>query len=182
MRRLALTLGLILVVASCGDDDSAPTAPTTATSAASTSAPATSAVTAAPSTTTAQAIDPGPTDCLEIWPEPTVQAIAGPDFTFTGANPDSSACTFFAAGGIALGWRTGDLAGLETSRSGAGGTAGTEDVAVCDAGFLTELEGGVLIMEAYSAQRGRVYTATVSGFDLGEARPWAEALLAEACG
>jgi hypothetical protein len=110
--------------------------------------------------------------------------VAGTGFTFFAANADNSACTYTALpDGIALAWRASDEAGFEESKRGAGSTGlPVNDVAVCDAGFFTEIQGAVLIMEGYSATQGRAYNATISGTDLSNAQEWGETLISAACG
>lgn len=187
MRRIAVILALVVVSSACSngtavtttlpqaddtgvsDEDSATTVPST---------------TAPPTTTTTQAPATGPTDCLEIWPETALQAIAGSGFAFMNANEARDACTYFgSASGIALAWRSGDRSGFETSKSfvGAAVAGDSLDISVCDVGFYAELEGGDIIMEAHSDAQGRTYTATMSGIDLDDARDWAVALLGTAC-
>jgi len=191
VRRFSTLLCIFLVIAACGDDDAASTtlplvantsADTTTTTASvddTTAAQATSPTSTAPST---EAPITGPTDCLEIWPEVAVQAVAGTEYTFFQANDDRSACTYFnMPNGIALAWRTGDRAGFEASQTGAGVVSGSTDITVCDVGFYTEIQGAVLIMEAHSDAQSRTYTATMSGLESDDAKSWAASLLGSAC-
>lgn len=180
MRRIAPLLALILAIAACGDDDATNTtsAPsTTAASTATTPAPTTTAA----STTTGVAFE-GPTDCLEIWPEALIQEVAGAAFTFFEANADRSACTYLALpDSIALAWRTGDRANFDASKSGAAVTGEVVEVPVCDTAYSIEIQGAILIMEAYSESQGRVYTTTISGLELTDAAAWSTAILEATC-
>jgi len=184
VHRFVVVLALLLVVAACGDDEgsdllpgTSATAPTVATSTASTPS------TAAPTVSTAASqVSDGPTDCLDIWPEAVVQAVTGTDLTFFEANADRSACVYLGLpNSVALGWRSGDLADFEVGKGGAAAVAGATEIAVCDSGYYTELEGAGVIMEAHSSGNGRTYTATVTGLSIDDARDWAAALIGSTC-
>jgi hypothetical protein len=184
MRRVSILLTLLLVVGACGDDDATPLT-STASTAGTESTVATAATTVAPTvtvSTTGLQADDGPTDCLEVWPETVVQAVAGDAFTFFQANADRSACTYFdMPNGIALAWRSGDRADFQLGRSGAGAISGATDIAVCDVGYLIELSEVGVLMEAHSETQRRTYTATMSGMDIDLGRDWAVALFEEVC-
>jgi len=188
MRKIAAVLTIALVIAACGDDDSVgatlpPVDDTPAATSAST-VPVATTTAATPPTSAPAANTPvtGPTDCLEIWPEAAVQAIAGNEYTFFAANDDLSACTYFSMpNGIALAWRTGDRAGFELGKAGAGAVSGTSDSAVCDAGYAIELPGAGILMEAHSDAQGRTFTATMSGMGVDLGREWSAALLEGVC-
>ncbi len=186
MYRFWILLALLLVIGACGDDNTTDLVPPTLETPGDSTAQSGGNTTVPTSPTTSSTVPAtsaaGPTDCLEIWPEAAVQAIAGNAYTFLAANNDRSACTYFGTtNGIALAWRTGDRTGFEASMSGAGVVSGSTDIALCDAGFYTEIQDAVLIMEAHSDAQGRTYTATMSGLDSDDAREWAAALLSGVC-
>jgi len=180
LRHLAILLALFVVIAACGDDAADPSLPADDGTPTETSAPAADPTTTTTPTTPADV--GGPTDCLEIWPEEAVQAITGSGVKFFEANVDQSACVYLGLpNSLALAWRSGDRFGFDTGKSGAAAVSGATDIAVCDAGYYTELEGAGIIMEAHSDGQGRTYTATVTGLDIDTARAWASALLEGAC-
>lgn len=191
MKRSAIAISLAVIIAGCGDDGGGATVPATAGTQASTSAaPATTSADTTPTepvatTTETAAIFAGPTDCLEIWPEAAVQAATGAGFTFFEANPDRSACVYTALSDfVALAWRVSDLAGYEQSRLGAGSTGNeVREVAVCDTGFVTELPGAGILMEAFQESQARAYNVTLTGLDLDleRAEQWGIDLLETAC-
>jgi len=181
MRRVSILLALLLVVGACGDDDATPLTSAASTPGTEPTAATTATPTVTVSTTEPQA-DEGPIDCLEVWPETVVQAVAGDAFTFFQANVDRSACTYFdMPNGIALAWRSGDRADFELGRGGAGAISGATDIAVCDAGYLIELSEVGVLMEAHSETQRRTYTATMSGMDIDLGRDWAVALFEGVC-
>ena len=179
MRRFAILLAFFVVIAACGDDDASTTLPPDADTPTETSAP----VGDTTATTVLQAVDAtGPTDCLEIWPEAAVQAVTGSGIEFFEANADRSACVYLGLpNSLALAWRSGDRFGFDTGKSGVAAVGGATDIAVCDIGYYTELEGAGIIMEAHSDGQGRTYTATVTGIELDTALNWATALLEGVC-
>jgi hypothetical protein len=114
--------------------------------------------------------------------EDHVQAVAGPEYEFFGANSDMTACTFLGgAGGIALAWRVSTREEFGLSREGASGGSEVADLEVCDGAFYTEIPGPTLIMEVYSEDQGRAYNATISGAPSADALEWATELLTGVC-
>jgi hypothetical protein len=186
VRRLTIILALLVASTACsnaaevgttlaqGSDASVDTADDTG-----------EAEAGAVSTTQATTTQPeftGPTDCLEIWPETVVQAVAGSGFTFFDANATRDACTYWgSASGIALAWRSGDRSDFDIGRISLGAVSDVFDIAACNGGFYAELEGAGIIMEAHSDAQGRTYTATMSGTGIDDGIDWAVALLDTAC-
>ena len=186
MWKVAIFLTLLLVMAACSGNDTGSTAtagttPTTAVAAKP--PPATSGAEATTITVEVAPSGGGVTDCFLIWREGQVQDIAGPDYTFFQANADKSACIYEALpGSIALAFRPSDLAGFEAGRTGAGSVATVNDMPICDGGYYIELPEAGILMETFSADPGRVYTATLTGMGIEEATQWAGILLSRVCG
>lgn len=180
MKRMILAGALLVVAAGCGGDT------TTSTTAAPTPTTAGTTPTTAATTTTAgattSAAATGPTDCTEIWPEDLVQEVAGAGVEFIATNADASACTYLGdMGGIALAWRVSTFDDYQEGRTGSEAAAPTVDRDVCDAAYSNEPGELTLIMEAYSEESQRTYTATITGADPEDALAWASELLGSAC-
>jgi len=173
VKRSAILVVIALVFAACGDDDLSSQADAEDDSDATTTT----------LVATATIPDTGPTDCLDIWPEADVQAVAGDTYVFREANPDRSACTFTSGpAGIILSWRTSDEFGYQQSRTQSEATGDpVESVDVCDAAYVLELQGAILVLETYAADQARAYNATLTGMGMDEARAWAESLVANTC-
>lgn len=187
MRRIALLCALVLVVTACGDD-----AVVTTTVAAAPGATAASPGTTEHPTTTGPGGSTEPTvpppadaggDCQEVWPEDLVQTVIGDRFTLLTMNVEANACTYAAIpDSVTLSIRDEDQDAFEAGRFGAEITATTiEDIDVCDGGWIADVAGAVLVVEAHSAAHGRTYTATVTGPDLEAAPGWGTALVGSAC-
>ena len=195
MHRLALLLALVLVLAACGDDDTGSTTlpPTDSTTTTSTTAGDDGADTTVPSedetTSTTSSGDPDGTpngaadDCREIWPESLVTAVAGDGYSLIETSDPLDACTFAdLPDTITLSFRDEGLEGFEASKQGASAAAtAMQDIPICDAAWVGEIAGALVILEAHSAAIGRTFTATMSVTSTDQPQAWASSLIHSAC-
>lgn len=104
-------------------------------------------------------------NCLNYWSEEFVQETAGSQYTFDDMNNDGTLCAFTATpNSIGVFFRQGDQGLFDQSKAGAAIT-GTqiEFTDVCDDAWY--LDSVPLIAEAYSADQGLIFNATLVGPD-----------------